>query len=1198
MSKIAKGIGIGILAGAFIIGTGGLGAGFLSGVAAGVGSAAAGIGIGLTATVAGAIAGGLIGAVYGGIMSLAQPKLADVQQQAGQKFAVTQSYDVYRKVYGSARVGGDEVFITAYDSTSGDDVPNDTLVIARVVAPHPVDSFGTFYLNDEAVSFDGNGNATGKYADKLYLKTYTGAQTTADGWLTTASATWTSSHKLTEQSYYVLKAVYDTEVFPYGIGTIRNARTDIQGANLYDPRLDSTQTAIGGSGTHRIDDNTTWEYSQNPALVAYDILRDSRLGVVVPEASIELSDIVALANHCDETVTVNAGGTIARYTFDGVIDCNRSKLDNLKMVMTSCAGRVGWQGGKLRMYGSYMSASVYTITEDDIRAITDYLPLPPEADRFNTVKGTYINPDEKYNAADYPAQIDSTALAAEGERAQTLNLPYTQDHRIGQRLAQIELNRAHRPVLSLEMMPVGLAINPWDIVTVTLSDLGISAQTFRVLDRQVNMSSGTPVVTVDLQEEDATTFAWDAATQELTRSAKASITESNHSGTVGSVQGDVYDSSGEALVQDAWFNKQSSNLSSNKAWTATSGFSFPTAKVALPNGNTVKVAEYTPTADAQEYASTRAGQNRQYGARLHNRFFFVSSNEVFNVAMYGTADSGTDGYARVGIAFYDKNGTYLEERINDDNIAPSTTGWGSVRRIITAPAGAVFGEFFILIRNCTSGKWKISGVDVKRVGLAADQNWQNMDGGDIAADILTADGMGFQVKRWDFAGDGLGWTFTDMTVSHTTLAAQITTTSNDPRMTSPAISINGGIYNLVWVRVKRRVAAAKRYDTAKIYYKTVSHGYSDSYVKVTTRRFLEGQYITFVFDMADLTRGGNDWTSNTITGIRLDPSASSSDEFDIDWIGIGRASAATLEAQALNVADPLAFTSITATDTDTDAQIGSIDLDDMGLEVGDALSAALTLSGSGSRKGRIYVLFKNSSGSTISSKNGDYVSTFELAKIESAIVPDGTYSCDFWLGRENSVSGSVGGSQLMVTKGVIAQRYKLARTDVAASATRNIGDLADLDTAAVQHLEANSANKLTHRDMIVGKDTKSSEYFLLADLYNLVQVSSKIMSGPRVRYFGFIRDYAAAGGTVDIEIWRRNDTSTSPPTTRAAAAAAGCDQVYAGPLLYTTNWTYFSIEFNDPANDEVLAQYLWYFVPTGTASYEFDAKFHVWQVLS
>src|SRR5690606_10234386 len=44
---------------------------------------------------------------------------------------------------------------------------------------------------------------------------------------------------------------------------------EARGIRLYDPRKDST---AGGSGSHRLDDQSTWEWTDNNAVIIYNIL--------------------------------------------------------------------------------------------------------------------------------------------------------------------------------------------------------------------------------------------------------------------------------------------------------------------------------------------------------------------------------------------------------------------------------------------------------------------------------------------------------------------------------------------------------------------------------------------------------------------------------------------------------------------------------------------------------------------------------------------------------------------------------------------------------------------------------------------------------------------------------------------------------------------------------------------------------------
>jgi len=55
---------------------------------------------------------------------------------------------------------------------------------------------------------------------------------------------------------------------------------------------------------------------------------------------------------------------------------------------------------------------------------------------------------------------------------------------------------------------------------------------------------------------------------------------------------------------------------------------------------------------------------------------------------------------------------------------------------------------------------------------------------------------------------------------------------------------------------------------------------------VQTEYLPAGDFVIAVWDMHALTAGGNDWSQNTITGLRLDLGNSSADQFEVDWIAV------------------------------------------------------------------------------------------------------------------------------------------------------------------------------------------------------------------------------------------------------------------------------------------------------------------------
>jgi hypothetical protein len=94
-----------------------------------------------------------------------------------------------------------------------------------------------------------------------------------------------------------------------------------KGAFVYDPRLDST--VAGGSGTHARPTIRHWAWddngSRNPALqllfylLGWKINGKLALGMGLPPARIDLPSFITAANICDESITLNGGGTEPRY---------------------------------------------------------------------------------------------------------------------------------------------------------------------------------------------------------------------------------------------------------------------------------------------------------------------------------------------------------------------------------------------------------------------------------------------------------------------------------------------------------------------------------------------------------------------------------------------------------------------------------------------------------------------------------------------------------------------------------------------------------------------------------------------------------------------------------------------------------------------------------------------------------------------
>lgn len=137
---------------------------------------------------------------------------------------------------------------------------------------------------------------------------------------------------------------------------------------------------------------------------------------------------------------------------------------------------------------------------------------------------------------------------------------------------------------------------------------------------------------------------------------------------------------------------------------------------------------------------------------------------------------------------------------------------------------------------------------------------------------------------WSFDTGISGWTTVGATASVSSGIVTLTSTSNDPNFISPTISVPGGNYDKIRARVKR--TGGSGWD-GSIFYTTSGHGFSSSYYSnITPDPGFPDWYIV-EWDMVNLTAGGSDWTTHTITQIRIDLGNTNSDVFLVDWVSIG-----------------------------------------------------------------------------------------------------------------------------------------------------------------------------------------------------------------------------------------------------------------------------------------------------------------------
>lgn len=284
-----------------------------------------------------------------------------------------------------------------------------------------------------------------------------------------------------------------------------------RGALVYDPRRDST--VVGGSGSLRADNQTTWAWnddaSRNPALLllfyllGWQINGKLVVGKGIPKDRIDLASFAVAANICDELVTNIGGGIEPRYRCDGVwseADSPTSVIDMLKASMNADLDDVD---GKLRLtvFHNDLSNVVYAFTEDDVLGEFEWSPGQALDQTFNIVRGTYTDASDNslYQPVDYPAaeQISEDGI----DRIDTYNLPMVQSAGQAQRLATLRLLRNNfAGTFSATFQATAWAVQKNSIVTLTFPARGFVNKLFRVAEIEHRTDGTVPLV---LREEEA-----------------------------------------------------------------------------------------------------------------------------------------------------------------------------------------------------------------------------------------------------------------------------------------------------------------------------------------------------------------------------------------------------------------------------------------------------------------------------------------------------------------------------------------------------------------------------------------------------------------------------------------------------------------------------------------------------------------------
>lgn len=427
------------------------------------------------------------------------------------KFTIRSSITPHRVIYGETVVAG------ALRGAFWTGPNKEYLHIIIVLAGHECEDITDIWLGDDL-------STALKFSGLVNIYKHLGSPTqTYDTNLAADVSQWTSAHRLQGLCYLYIKIKWQANVWLSGIP---NVKAKVKGKKVYDPRTGTTA------------------YSNNAALCQLDYLLSSE-GVRMNFAKIDNDSWVAAANICDEDVPLSVGGTQKRYTCNGSFLRDQRPIDIMNHLLTASHGHAINIGGKWRGYAGAWVTPTVELTEDDLRGDMSFNSKPGGGRGiYNAVKGTFIDASEFNQATDFNPRTNSQYETDDGGTREYLDveLPFTTNHIMAQRIAQIHLELSRSGVLTFPANLKAFNLSPQETVYVSNTLLGWSKKTFRVVDWELADDWGINLI---LREDSSSVWAW-SASQEQSLTVPPSPTLPDPY-TVATPTGLTLTSAGEAL---------------------------------------------------------------------------------------------------------------------------------------------------------------------------------------------------------------------------------------------------------------------------------------------------------------------------------------------------------------------------------------------------------------------------------------------------------------------------------------------------------------------------------------------------------------------------------------------------------------------------------------------------------------------------
>jgi len=322
------------------------------------------------------------------------------------------------------------------------------------------------------------------YNDLVYLEFFNGGSTqTVSTTLETATSgtdtEWDQALRYT--SYLLLRLEYDRDQF----NGEPEVTVEIQGLYVSNPL-----TAIT-------------EYTNNPALCAYDFMTRSseRGGLGISADRIDIPSLEDSVDYC----------TDKEWTCNMPIVEDVAAIDNLNQILMNFRGDIIQSSDKFKIkFRDLNTESVSmaldmddVLRRDDVKSSLT-IEQPYSGNRPNAIRATHYSKEKNYKVDDIITS-DATAISAEGDlREEQIELFGLSEPKDVQKMSNYYLERLRlNRRASFTAVNRTMALEPLDLITLTHTMPGWTAQTLRILGIGIN---GDFTVSLDCIEEADTLY--------------------------------------------------------------------------------------------------------------------------------------------------------------------------------------------------------------------------------------------------------------------------------------------------------------------------------------------------------------------------------------------------------------------------------------------------------------------------------------------------------------------------------------------------------------------------------------------------------------------------------------------------------------------------------------------------------------------